>query len=182
MARDKAERPDNPQGGQPHTPHTPQGALTSPPVSLSVAELRQLITLMNGSDIEEIAIEEQSGSLRLALRKAAPVALPAAGGGSIEESLEALLVDEAPDEGASGDVEVRSPLVGVFRVGMKPGAKALATIGDVVREGQVVCAVEALNVPNEVEAPIAGRLSAVFVSEGQAVEYGQPLLTIEPLS
>ena len=53
-------------------------------------------------------------------------------------------------------------------------------MGDVVREGQVVCAVEALNVFNEVEAPAAGRVLAIYVIDGQPVEYGQPLLAIEP--
>ncbi len=166
MARDKADRPDDIQTEQPH---------------LSVAELRQLITLMNGSDIEEIGIEEANSGLRLSLRKPAPVSM-AASGGADDDLYDALIIEETETRIEATTVEVRAPLVGIFRAGMKPGARPLSAIGDVIREGQIICAVEALNVFNEVEAPADGRLTAIYVNDGQPVEYGQPLLEIEPLS
>lgn len=163
MAREKSERSGDAASDTPHA-------------TLSVAELRQLITLMNGSDIEEIGIEEASSGLRLSLRKPAMIAaLPVD-----DDSLDYLIADSAGTEPTSTTVEVTSPLVGLFRSAMKPGARPLCTLGDIVREGQVICAIEALNVPNEVEAPTAGRVLAIFVSDGQPVEYGQPLIAIEP--
>ena len=166
MAREKADRPEDVQTEQSH---------------LSVAELRQLITLMNGSDIEEIGIEEAATGLRLSLRKPAPVSV-ASGVGAEDELFDALVVEEMEIRAETGGVTVRAPLVGVFRPGMKPGARALCALGDVIREGQIIAAVEALNVFNEVEAPAAGRISAIYVNDGQPVEYGQPLMEIEPLS
>ena len=166
MAREKTERPSEAAPGAPH-------------VSLSVAELRQLITLMNGSEIEEIGIEEASSGLRLSLRKPAPLAI-AATPPVAEDALEYLIADGAREDPPSSAVEITSPLVGLFRAGMKPDARPLCGVGDIVREGQVLCAVEALNVFNEVEAPAAGRLVAIYASDGQPVEYGQPLLAIEP--
>ncbi len=77
-------------------------------------------------------------------------------------------------------VEVRSPLVGVFRSSMKEHGKPLVSTDETVRQGQVVAAIEALNVLNEVEAPTAGRVKEVLVEDGQPVEYGQPLLLVEP--
>ncbi len=165
MARDKAERPDDTQIEQPQ---------------LSVTELRQLIALMNGSDIEEIGIEEAASGLRLSLRKPAPITL-ASNASADEELFDAFIVEETEMIAEASSVEVRAPLVGIFRPGMKPGARPLCALGDVIREGQIICAVEALNVYNEVEAPAAGRLSAIYVNDGQPVEYGQPLLSIEPL-
>lgn len=162
MAREKADRPEDTQ-----TDH------------LSVAELRQLITLMNGSDIEEIGIEEATSGLRLSLRKPAPISV-ASGAGADDDLFDTLVVEETESQAETTAVEVRAPLVGVFRMAMKPGARPLTALGDVIREGQIICAVEALNVYTEVEAPAAGRLKAVFVSDGQPVEYGQPLLEIEP--
>jgi acetyl-CoA carboxylase biotin carboxyl carrier protein len=167
MAREKTERPSEAAPGAPH-------------VSLSVAELRQLITLMNGSEIEEIGIEEASSGLRLSLRKPAPLAFTAAPSAAEDGALEYLIADGAREDPPSPTVEITSPLVGLFRAGMKPDARPLCGVGDIVREGQVLCAVEALNVFNEVEAPAAGRLVAIYASDGQPVEYGQPLLTIEP--
>ncbi|HEY7975424.1 MAG TPA: biotin/lipoyl-containing protein [Ktedonobacterales bacterium] len=165
MARDKAERPDDIQTEQLH---------------LSVAELRQLISLMNGSDIEEIGIEETSSGLRLALRKPAPISV-AAGASADDDLFDALVVEETESRVESTAVEVRAPLVGVFRAAMKADARPLSALGDVIRAGQIICAVEALNVYTEVEAPAAGRLTAIYVNDGQPVEYGQPLLEIEPV-
>ncbi len=166
MAREKADRPEDTQTEQP---------------PLSVAELRQLITLMNGSDIEEIGIEEANSGLRLSLRKPAPVTV--SGGASVDEEMfDALIVEETESLQESTTVEVKAPLVGVFRSAMKAGGRPLSALGDVIREGQIICAVEALNVYNEVEAPTAGRLTAIYVNDGQPVEYGQPLLEIEPIS
>jgi len=166
MARDKADQPDEILTGQP---------------PLSVAELRQLITLMNGSDIEEIGIEEAASGLRLSLRKPAPVSV-AGGLGAEDDTFDALVVEEMEIGPETPALTARAPLVGVFRPAMKPGARPLCALGDVIREGQIIGAVEALNVFNEVEAPAAGRVSAIYVSDGQPVEYGQPLMEIEPLS
>jgi acetyl-CoA carboxylase biotin carboxyl carrier protein len=149
--------------------------------SLSVAELRQLIALMNSSDIREIAIEHEEGNLRLTLRKPEPIALPAAPAGEAPE-LEPLALEEAEEEQAAREklVEVRSPLVGIFRAALKRGASPLVAADAPVEQGQVVAAVEALNVLTEVEAGAPGRVKQILVSEGQAVEYGQPLLLIDP--
>lgn len=162
MAREKTERAGD-------------AAADMPRATLSVAELRQLISLMNGSDIGEIGIEEPGVGLRVTLRKPAPVAVAA------DEELFDVDDAEALDSSAdSSTTEVTSPLVGLFRTSMKPGGTALIALGDVVREGQIVCAVESLNVPNEVEAPTAGRIAAIYLTDGQPVEYGQPLMAIEP--
>jgi biotin carboxyl carrier protein len=163
MARDKAERPDDTQTEQPH---------------LSVAELRQLIKLMSASDLEEIGIEEAGSGLRLSLRKPAPVVVAS---GSEEEFYDALVVEETVSSDESTGIVVTAPLVGLFRSGMSINAKPLTAVGDVIREGQIVCAVESLTLFTEVEAPAEGRVSAILVREGQPVEYGQPLIEIQPI-
>src|SRR5579885_3358552 len=124
MVRERAERGEG-----------PSARLRS---SLSVAELRQLISLMNSSDIEEITIEHAAHGLHLTLRKPAPVAVSA-------ETLVAALDGVEEYEGAEPDsiepeaprehtVSVRAPLVGVFRAAPRPGKPAVQA-GDAVREG-----------------------------------------------
>lgn len=146
---------------------------------VSVAELRQLIALMNGSDIEEITVEHPIGALRLTLRKPAPARAPLAP--AVVAEFDASDLVDAPTEPVADDrlVDVRSPLVGIFRATMKPGGKLLATADATVRQGQIVGAIEALNVLNEVEASVAGRVTELVVHDGQPVEYGQPLMRIE---
>lgn len=168
MVRERVER-----GGE-ATPSSPQN-------SLSIAEIRQLITLMNTGDIEEIAIEHEEDGLKLVLRKPAPVALGLAGGDDgFADDLSALADVREGESAESGRHEVGAPLVGIFRASMKVGGKSLVQVGDVVRQGQVIGAIEALNVYNEVEAEAPGRVSDILVTDGQPVEYGQPLMVIEP--
>ncbi len=153
-------------------------ALPQTQSTLSIAEIRQIISLMNSSDIEEIAIEQEADGLKLTLRKPAPAATASTISGEVEfgEPVEPLAAGETARDNT---VSVTAPLVGVFRASMKPGGKALVSVGDVVREGQVIAAIEALNVLNEVEAGASGRVSEILATEGQPVEYGQPLLVIE---
>ncbi|HLJ81941.1 MAG TPA: acetyl-CoA carboxylase biotin carboxyl carrier protein subunit [Ktedonobacterales bacterium] len=166
MVRERVER-----GGD-----TPPQPAQNP---LSIAEIRQLISLMSGSDIEEIAIEQDGHGVKLRLAKPAPVAVAFGDDGGYEDG--ALLGELAAEEDdASKPYEIGAPLVGVFRTNMKSNGKALVQVGDIVRQGQVIAAIEALNVLNEVEAGAAGRVSEILATDGQPVEYGQTLLVIDP--
>ena len=183
MVRERAERADRSDRANGSAP----ASATS---SLSVAELRQLISLMEKSDIEEITIEQESEGLHLTLRKPAPVqldnaALLAASDLAeivpTEPGREAAPASDAGDaaDDAAGALDVRSTLVGLYRAVARRGAKPLAP-GDRVKEGQIVGAVESLNVLNEIESPATGRVRTILVSDGQPVEYGQPLIRVEP--
>lgn len=159
-----------------------RGSDTPPPPiqdTLSIAEIRQLVSLMSGSDIEEIAIEQEGTGVKLRLAKPAPMAAFFSDDGGFDDG--ALITELTAEESvATRAYEVGAPLVGVYRSTMKSGGKALVQPGDIVRQGQVIAAIEALNVLNEVEATSAGRVSEILVTDGQPVEYGQTLLIIEP--
>jgi len=73
---------------------------------------------------------------------------------------------------------VRSPIVGTFYGSPSPGAPAFVAVGDRVDKGQVVCIIEAMKLMNEIESDATGEIAKVFVSNGQAVEFGQPLFAI----
>ncbi|MGO8951028.1 MAG: acetyl-CoA carboxylase biotin carboxyl carrier protein [Ktedonobacterales bacterium] len=163
MVRERAER------GAEETP-------SQPPAGLSIAEIRQLIGLMETSNISEISVEREGEGLKLLLRRLAP-----ASEALLPEGDEEGYLDEASLDGERnrGGEEIGSPLVGVFRSSMN-GDRPLVSPGDKVRKGQIIAAIEALNLLSEVEAPVAGRISEILVLDGQAVEYGQPLLVIDP--
>jgi biotin carboxyl carrier protein len=149
------------------------------PAGLSIIEIRQLLKLMDANDLEELVIEQESDGVKLTLRKPAPIGIVYADGEADGYDLPEPAGAEAP---ASKDFEIVAPLVGVFRGSMKPGGKALVGVGDIVREGQVVAAIESLNVHNEVEATVSGRVREILIEDGQSVEYGQPLVILDPLS
>jgi acetyl-CoA carboxylase biotin carboxyl carrier protein len=150
---------------------------------LGSSDIRDLIALMRQSDIHEITVEVGAES-RLTLRKPQPI--------SVETRLHGGLVEAAPHESGASDtqsnqapaaeksVPVKTQFVGIYRRAAKHGAKAFVAVGDTVEEGQIVAAVETLNLINEVEAPLNGSVVELPLKDGQAVEYGQTLVVIKP--
>jgi acetyl-CoA carboxylase biotin carboxyl carrier protein len=74
---------------------------------------------------------------------------------------------------------VKSPMVGTFYRAASPGAKAFVDVGSVVKEGQTICIIEAMKILNEIECDKSGTVTQILMSNGDAVEYGQPMFVIE---
>ena len=73
---------------------------------------------------------------------------------------------------------VTSPFVGTFYRKPNPDSPNYINLGDKVEKGQVLCIVEAMKLMNEIEADVAGTVTAILVEDGAPVEYGQPLFKI----
>lgn len=87
----------------------------------------------------------------------------------------------APEKPADPDAGlhiVKSPIVGTFYGSPSPGASPFASPGDHVEKGQVICIVEAMKLMNEIEADASGEVVKCLVSNGQPIEFGQPLFSI----
>ena len=78
-------------------------------------------------------------------------------------------------------VEITSPIVGTFYLTPSPNAEPFVKVGSSVEKDKVVCIVEAMKVMNEIKSDVDGTIKKVLVSNGQAVEYGQPLFLVEPV-
>ncbi len=85
----------------------------------------------------------------------------------------------APAAPADAGHRIKSPMVGTFYRAASPGAKPFVEVGDTVAVGQTVCIIEAMKLMNEIESDRAGVVKAILCENGQAVEYGQPLVVIE---
>ncbi len=83
-----------------------------------------------------------------------------------------------PPESEEGIDIIKSPIVGTFYEAASPGSPAFVKEGDTVAVGQVLCIVEAMKLMNEIESDAAGQIVKILVSNGQPVEYGQPLFKI----
>ncbi|NMG19812.1 acetyl-CoA carboxylase biotin carboxyl carrier protein [Brasilonema bromeliae] len=77
-------------------------------------------------------------------------------------------------------VEIPSPMVGTFYRSPSPGEAPFVQVGDRIRSGQTVCIIEAMKLMNEIEAEVSGQVIEILVQNGQPVEYGQPLMRINP--
>jgi acetyl-CoA carboxylase biotin carboxyl carrier protein len=94
-------------------------------------------------------------------------------------------VESAPAGGADTEADsekglhiVKSPIVGTFYESSSPGAAAFVKVGDTVENGQVLCIVEAMKLMNEIESDAGGEVVKRLVTNGQPVEYGQPLFAL----
>ncbi len=77
-------------------------------------------------------------------------------------------------------VTLEAPMVGTFYRSPSPTADPFVNEGDMVKESQVLCIIEAMKLMNEIESKVGGRIAKILVENGQAVEYGQPLFLIDP--
>ena len=74
---------------------------------------------------------------------------------------------------------VKSPMVGTFYLKSSPTAEPYIEIGKEVKKGDVLCIIEAMKLMNEIESEYTGKVTEILVKDGEAVEYGTPLLRIE---
>ena len=103
----------------------------------------------------------------------AAAAVRAAAGEIASSAAEAAVAE--PDEGLH---LVKSPIVGTFYGSPSPGASGFVSPGDHVDKGQVICIVEAMKLMNEIESDAGGEIVKCFVSNGQPIEFGQPLFSV----
>ena len=153
---------------------------------VSIEQLQRLVRALDNSDVSELELQREADGMFLALRKvkASEVNVPAEGGLVVAATNGVALpvAAETPtskEKEAPPEHKILAPLVGTFHVWAKPRGGALVAVGDRVKEGQLVGTIQSLNVLNEVETTAAGRVIEIHVQDGQPVEYGQLLMTIE---
>ena len=144
---------------------------------MDLRKLKTLIDLVSESNVSELEITEAEGKVRIVKggQQSAPVfAAPMAGAPASPTLVGAPAVAEVP----AGHI-VKSPMVGTFYRSASPGAKAFIEVGSQVKEGETICIIEAMKILNEIEADKSGTVTRIQCQNGQAVEYGQPLVVIE---
>jgi acetyl-CoA carboxylase biotin carboxyl carrier protein len=140
-------------------------------------EARALIDRLEGSTVSRLAVE--AGAYKIEIeRSLPPVAAPAPGAAL---PADAVTSSDGLPVAEDDRLAVTAPLVGKFYRASKPGAPAFVEVGDVVEAGQTVCIVEAMKMMNEVAAEEPGRVVDIAVENGEYVEFGQPLIHLEPL-
>lgn len=134
----------------------------------------------------------QAGSTATASAASAGATSSAALANMTQASLGQMTADATPAQGlasaacktaatskeADGEL-VTAPLVGIAYSAKEPGAAPFASVGDVVKEGTVLCLIEAMKMFNEVKAPISGKIVKIHFEDTALVEYGAPLFTLD---
>jgi acetyl-CoA carboxylase biotin carboxyl carrier protein len=160
-----------------------------------IEDLKQLIEFLKQYQVAEFDLDR--GDLKIRLKFAQPEG-SSAGLGDLARLLQAAppaaqqpgvpapnvaqpTAPSAADDPDAGLHLVKSPMVGTFYGSPSPGASAFVSPGDRGEKGPVICIVEAMKLMNEIESDAAGEIVRCLVSNGQPIEFGQPLFTIRPV-
>jgi acetyl-CoA carboxylase biotin carboxyl carrier protein len=142
---------------------------------------RRLAGVITELGLSEIEIESAGLKLRVqrgAVAVAAPVPSATVAAAAPPATAEhPVVADAAP---LSAAITIEAPMVGTFYRASSPTADPYVREGDVVKEGQILCIIEAMKLMNEIESKAAGRVAKILVENGQPVEYGQALFLLEP--
>ncbi len=161
-----------------------------------IEDLRQLIEFLKSHGVSEFDVDrgdlkirlkfnpQESGAASLSdlarlLQTAPQAAVHSAATISPAGSTSGAAAAATPAADAEAGLHmVKSPIVGTFYASPSPGASPFVAPGDHVEKGQVIGIIEAMKLMNEIESDVAGEVVKCLVSNGQAIEFGQPLFSV----
>jgi acetyl-CoA carboxylase biotin carboxyl carrier protein len=153
---------------------------------MDIRKVKKLIELLEESGIAEIEIKEGEEAVRISRMPtgalvpqyfSAPALAPPAAAAAVAPAAAATttpLARRKDDENI-----VPAPMVGTYYSAGSPTAKPFVQLGDEVKEGQVLCIIEAMKMMNQIESDRAGKVTAIMCQNGDPVEFGQPLFVVE---
>ncbi|OJW85240.1 MAG: acetyl-CoA carboxylase, biotin carboxyl carrier protein [Bacteroidetes bacterium 46-16] len=157
-------------------------------------QIQELIKIINKSNISELNVED--GDFKITIKQnqseapqyvAVPQVMPqmmqqqAAPAPAAPQSASPATA-AAPQAAPANDklITVKSPMIGTFYRSAGPDKPSYVNVGDEVKNGQVLCIIEAMKLFNEIESEITGTIVKVLVDDASPVEYDQPLFLVEP--
>lgn len=164
---------------------------------MDYAAIERLIKIVNESDLRELELEETELKIKMSknvysdrsdkVKEATIISTPVVTNESVvtsEDKSETNIVERkaaavTSTQGSLDDcIMVKSPMVGTFYAAPSEGEEPFVRVGDRVSMGDILCIVEAMKLMNEIECENDGVIAEILVSNGEVVEYGQPLIAI----
>ena len=174
---------------------------------MKINEIQDLIKLVSRSSVNSVSIEKPDFKITIksdgskkrgkaqevpGVIQQVPVAVP-----SIQQPIAAApapvpapapapapATEATPADNSAADnnnyVEVKSPMIGTFYRSSGPDKDAFVQVGDDIKNGQVVCIIEAMKLFNEIESEVSGKIVKILVDDSTPVEYDQPLFLVDP--
>jgi acetyl-CoA carboxylase biotin carboxyl carrier protein len=154
---------------------------------VELKDIKAIIDLMKKNSITEFELEEKDSKLRL--KRGLNGALPAAQADDAVQMipvsvaapiLPATVVSAAAPAVNSGEIDIKSPMIGTFYRSPSPESASYVDVGAEVNPDSVVCIIEAMKVMNEIKAEVKGVITQILVENGKPVEFGQPMFKVRP--
>jgi acetyl-CoA carboxylase biotin carboxyl carrier protein len=133
---------------------------------LSDADVREILRLIDESDVEELRVETEAFSLYVRRGKAA--------------AAETTPPPAAARSASDGAVTISAPMIGTFYRAEAPGAAPYVELGTPVEPDTIVCLIEVMKMMNPIAAGVEGTIVEVCATNAEPVEYGAPLFHVQP--
>jgi acetyl-CoA carboxylase biotin carboxyl carrier protein len=154
---------------------------------VDLKDIKAIIDLMKKNSITEFELERQDSKIRLkrglngtkspVVQYEEPVSSSSIQPTIPISSAAAVIASQPP---ATGEIEIKSPMIGTFYRAPSPEANSYVEVGIEVNPDTVVCIIEAMKVMNEIKAEVKGVITQVLVENAKPVEFGQPLFKARP--
>ena len=145
---------------------------------MDIRKIKKLIEMLQESDLKEIEVSQGDESVRI-LRSG----LNETGANKVIQqtevySAEPNIEQKIEPKKIEGNI-ITSPIVGTFYRKPSPDKDPFIKVGDSVEQGDVLCIIEAMKMMNEIKSDYSGKIVSIDVEDGQPVEYGQHIITID---
>ena len=157
---------------------------------MDIKEIQNLIKFVAKSGASEVKLEMDD--IKITIRTGGdergenltyvqqmPMSAPVAQAPQVQAAAPQAAVAPAADENAKF-VTIKSPIIGTFYRKASPDTPVLVEVGKTIKEGDVLCVIEAMKLFNEIESEISGKIVKILVDDSSPVEYDQPLFLVDP--
>ena len=144
--------------------------------------IEKLAKIIADNSLTEISLED--GEQAITIRKDLPEVIQAVAPAvqapvAAQAQAPAPVTQQEQKPAAKKGTPITSPMVGTFYKSPSPDAAPFVEVGQTIKQGDVVCIVEAMKLMNEIESEVSGKITEICVDDGQPVEFGQVLMYVE---
>jgi acetyl-CoA carboxylase biotin carboxyl carrier protein len=156
---------------------------------MNIKEIESLIKFVQSSGVAEVSLEQKD--FKLTIRTTHGSSMVAAQPHYVSAPVQQAAIQQAPASSApaaespkaaeeSKYITIKSPMIGTFYRSSSPDKPLFVNVGDSIKQGQVLCIIEAMKLFNEIESEVTGKIVKVLIDNATPVEYDQPLFLVEP--
>ena len=157
---------------------------------MNFKQIQQLIKFVSKTDVAEVNIENNNFKINIKGSKSVPVVnptqlvqqpTPLPQPKPVKPSIDQQPIVPAKETDSNDNLlTIKSPIIGTFYRKPSPDKDVFVNVGDIVKEGDTLCVIEAMKLFNEIESDFSGKIVKILVEDASPVEFDQPLFLIEP--